>query len=784
MKTMKNVLMTAAALATLTTPALAWSKVSMQDFHFVSKTSQTVTTPTPPKAPEAPQTPKAPTAPTLPPKSPQAPQTPKTPELPKTPSGTAVQTIAKTAGFDPIILLDTIAPRNDKEAKINFKEGLFINDKNGGAYQLCGRVKKAQDLQLNNDGKAAIEINGKLFPMTVIGAPLNGDYSFCGTVDIHDLTDTDLDTKKEKHATLSKIFNNVLINLKNKKGLTKTVRHTIVNSEMRATKDVVHDGEVSLFMDNQGDEGDTMNDFMSHAINDLILSNESIFDGKAEDAFNKATQGTCNLEEMYENVQDDRNPLPWLVMQIAQGAYDFTHDLDGDETMWLCYDSFSIGDSDIQASFGDTEDDMVRIAGQIHNAQMRFDFRHSSNGFFTGYDLLESGDFVVNIGTIEIEAYVKNMRMEDGKFLSTLTIDHATLSGMDSKWENWYVNDVWYEGEDSDMDQLDEIVDGKIKSSRSFDEIEDKEIEKELSEDAVAMIFVPGSDLFEIVVDEVEVELPSSISNAYSKQDGYRTTENDGYFEIYQNHEMGIAVDDDLINHQIHLAVKDGKMDQTMTETLEDGSTVTVNFEVPVAPVVSFDGEEEYALRMDVANAEIVMVNSKNPVEMVYRADISTVLQMYSEGSGKLVNFILKESDIHLVSVKGPKAPDKLLESVMKQAINQMLAKTEEKLNSKLVEQMDAALGNMPMDICADLGGTGGNGSNNTLAVSLDLDWSETISKTDSCFKMSSTTETDVETGSYKSFYYGCNEEYEACVSEDEVYNYDYDTINSNPNYY
>ncbi len=691
------------------------------------------------------------------------------------PTATKTQTAPKPTGkvieFNPIILVDTIAPKKDKDAKLSFHNGIFINDADGGKYTVCGRVKKAQDLEINNRGRAVIEIDGKLNELETIPPATNGDYKFCGDIDVKDLGEVAPEAAQKK-ATLARFFNNFLINLKNKTGQTATERYTVVNSAERDTQDVIHDSEMEFILNNQGASGDRINDYLSHAVNDFVLSNQDKFEDKAEDAYDKATGGTCNLETIYNNIQDERGFFATVLMQVFETSYDITHDIDGDETMTLCFDSLEVGDSKLSVATGSDIESMFKISGSVKNIKVRLSFKHYSNGYFSGYTPLEEGTLVLNLGTVSTRAYAQNLDMRDGRFTGNLTVDYVSAASIDAYWEDWQTTDVWYETADSGMDALDEKLDEKFASGLYNDEMEDHAIDKEIDNTEMAILFAPDAKLFAMVIEDLEVETPSVISSFYSKQGGYRTTENDGTYTIYQNHEMSFALDDDLVNHQMHLMVKEGKLNITQTQAQDDGSTVTIKFAAPVAPVVSFDGEDEYAMRLDIANATLSMVNSKNPVTMEYRVDISTVLSMFAEGTGKFINFNLEDSDIHMVSVKGPKAPDKLIESAMKTMINQVLSKMEAAVNEKITTKLTQVMSSMPVNLCTDFDDVGGNGSGNYLAGSVDLAWENSIEKDDSCFKIKSTSSSNGSATAYDS---DCNPDEDDCS---------FDETEGEPNYY
>lgn len=661
------------------------------------------------------------------------------------------QPTGQNAGFTPVITIEKITNKENTSESYEFYNGIFIDDENGGDYQVCGLVKDAKDLQLNNQGKAFIEIDGKKFPLD---ATAGGRYKFCGNVTLKDQDgnlpgenrdrnepgkkDDKIDAQK---LTLAKFFNNFLVTLTNNKGQTARNRFTVINSESRAIDDNEHVDAVEIVLDAQGSANNNINDYLTHAARDFVLSNEELFGESVEDKYREVT-GSCNMDIMFDNLQDQKGWFASLLMQIFEGFYGLTHDIDGDEEMYLCYNDFEIGDSDLKVTLGDSDKKMINVSGGLKNVKLKLSFKHSSDGVFTDYHVLEQGTLVIKFGRIDIAGYAGGLGIDEGQMEGSFTIDSVKVTGGDAYWENWEVDDVWYETANSGMDEMDDKIDDKLAQGISSTEDEVKALDRELDNEELVIDFIPSAKNLVMLMETFTSELPEDLTSSYTKQDAYRSTSIGGAYEFAGHSEVGMAMDDDILNQMMLFKTLEGAFAKTMTQTMSDGKTATIKFKADIAPVITMGAadeietdEEGNALRMDLANAGLSIVIGNSPVPVEYAVDVAVALSMYDSGD-QIVAIDLEDSAISFIPLKGTPLPDKTVEQILVKAVNQMIEKMESVMNEQLADKMNTVFDSMPLDVCTDVNWVIGQGSDNFFAGVVDLSWSTGISRTDSCFKM------------------------------------------------
>jgi len=644
--------------------------------------------------------------------------------------------------FEPKVIIRTAAPKSDPKNTTSFVNGLFVNMPTGGEEQICGLVTNANDLQVVNQSKATIEINGRRFPLDYKAV---GTYSFCGDVLIKK-------QESEVHGVrknTSDVFNNFEIKLVSKTGGIFKDRYTIVNSASLPSETKSLDEPLHLILNNLGDEGEVIDDYLSHLANDYVLSNEELWTHKFAASFREKFS-SCNMEMMYDDATEDEDSW-WsqLYMTIFGDIYGLTHDINGNEIMFLCPQDIVIGGSDLTVSVGSTDDEMFVVEGTLSNVQVRFDFEHRFNSSLVyGTNVLEEGTLVINLGKVNISTTMRYLDVKDGEMNGEMLMDDIEISAVNAYWNNWKSYSYFGETTDSGMDEADDIIDEELSDGLTITpEESEKEIDRDLDGD-ISLDFVPGyiySNMFALIVEDLPVDVPANLSDDFSAQDDFIYSNNDGFYVLYNDRELGLALDDEMINQQLHFQTKQGKMNQEVTQTLPDGNTIKLTLTNSIAPVATFNGEDSYALRMDLANSKMVITSTKKDIQAEYRLDAAVKIAIATDEEG-IMDLSVNSSNITLVEIKTVKAPDKaLMDQLIKMAINKMVnEKLEPTLNNTLNDKIDSVLEGTAMDLCTDIVLTDMAGSNNYLTGSLDLIYNESISKSDDCMKAPET-DSDLE---------------------------------------
>ncbi len=641
---------------------------------------------------------------------------------------------ASKTPFNPRIAIDTLAPAREGGTPVPYHQGIFIDKPDGGRYRICGHILNAEGILLSNK-QAFASIDQTPYPLVPLQK--GAGYSFCGDIEIHALGD------ENGAETLSDLFNHFTVSVRGQDGSEVSERFSIINSPKRDTEDADHSGEVGLFLNNQGSSGDRANDYLSHALNDLVLSNPSLLDSAIEEKILAAVGGSTDLEKMYDAVMKKKasDPIAEFFASAFSLIYDLLYDIDGDETMTLAYRSASLSGSQLKTALGDTEDDMVRITGTLSHLKLYFDFRHTVDDYFMGKATLETATLVIDLGKITLDGSLRDLAVEDGRATGNIHMKSVRSDSINSWWENWKTYDVWWEGSDSGMDEFDNYIDEHFKNGFSpAVAIDEYEIDTALAEDSdLSLALVPDAMLFSMRLDPYEIEIPDDLNAKFSPQDGYRSTENEdieAIYEPHQNREIGLAIDDDLANHLLHFATKTGKFYFEKTVKDDGAKSLQMRLNAEVAPILFFDSAGEHAFRLEIANAALALTDPSSRKTATYRLDLSVDLDMFDDGSDQVVHFTLANHAIALIPLSGPKFPDALLERLAKNAINTMLSELESELNARIAKTLTGLEESLPFDPCTELGAIEANGAENALSAAIDLTWSSTVSASDSCFEL------------------------------------------------
>ncbi|MBF0103678.1 MAG: hypothetical protein HQK77_22490, partial [Desulfobacterales bacterium] len=585
---------------------------------------------------------------------------------------------------------------------------------------------------------------------------------------------------------------------------TARKRYTIIDSLSRNIDDMVHEVGFQFLLDNMNEEeGERINTFISHAVNDLVMSNNAIWEDTVDELFKELLNNSCDMGDLIDVLSDfkldsalkkldaklqartskddwETEPINtsqgtfegggatninkledlWydMVYSISAGiivakykllvdavvpfVYNLFYDLNNNEYLTLCFKSFSIGGSDLKLSFGDSWEEFFKIQGGIKNVRLAFEFKHTTDSWCRSgaqYFTMESGTLVINFSEISLEMLMKDPDTTDTTFKPVIEMKKVAASGISAWWENWVEDSLWCElSNNSGVYKIAEMINDKFKS---FEQTEfDTPAETEKSEtdpnDPKATL-TPGSDIFVMGMD-VENTMPETTSTAYTSQEKYYSSSTTA-LKIHPGHrELGFAMNDDVINQMMLFSVLEGKLFKDKEKVILN-QTVHYVLNTDVAPIVSFNVEEEKALRFDLANCSLVLSIPDMPEPMEYRLDISAVMSLYVAPSVGAVNFIVDQTDITAVPIRGPKAPDAVIEAISNDTITGIVDLLDEKFSTLITGMIDKLLKALPVNICIEISQIGAIGSGNFLSGSIDLSWSDEISTTDSCFNLSST---------------------------------------------
>ncbi|MBF0103679.1 MAG: hypothetical protein HQK77_22495, partial [Desulfobacterales bacterium] len=580
---------------------------------------------------------------------------------------------------------------------------------------------------------------------------------------------------------------------------TARKRYTIIDSLSRNIDDTVHEVGFQFLLDNMNEEeGERINTFISHAVNDLVMSNNAIWEDAVDQVFKELTNNSCDMEDWMNLLQTFKiesalkeldvklsaaiDKIDWVSEPInistssgdisirldeilydvlyAQAAgvitakyellfdeilpffYNLFYDLNNNEYLSFCFKSFSIGDSDLKLSFGDTWQEFFKIQGKIKNIRLVFEFKHTTDSWcrpsgqrFT----MESGSLNINLGEISLDMLIKDSDTTDAAFKPVIQMKKIGAYSISAWWENWTEDSLWCElSSDSGVYKLAEMLNENVSSFEKTDFGTPTETETtEADSGDPKMTITPGSDIFVMGMD-VENTMPTTTSTAYTSQEKYYSSSTTT-LKIHPGHrELGFAINDDVINQMMLFSVLEGKLFKDKEKIIQN-LTVHYVLNADVAPIISFNVEEEKALRFDLANCSLVLSIADIPEPMEYRLDISAVLSLYVAPSVGAINFIVDSTNITAIPIRGPKAPDAILEEISNETITGIIDLLDEKFSNLITGMMDKLLNSLPVNICIEVSQIGAIGSGNFLSGSIDLSWSDEISTTDSCFNLSST---------------------------------------------
>lgn len=688
------------------------------------------------------------------------------------------------------ILVDTIKSVESEQSE-SFYNGLFVNKADGGDFEICGRVQSSKlDPQNLN-----LDIDGQVVALTPTSST---SYSYCHITSV-DSQDDD------------RFFNNVFLQVQERNGATFAKRITLVNSSQRATTSNIHKEAAQIYLAQDDYYGDGA-DYLSHVVNDALYSQIDTISEKIAYQWYHEILPACNLIAAYNNAQEE---LHWFwdmwdafKMQLAEVVYYLIYDWNMNEGLYVCFEEITMDEPELQVSFGQTETYVkeecvwdesdidvpsemdthnhdsetdgtqptcdyetvtdesrsmgtnMRIDGTLRNVKARLKFKHTADNSQT----LEEGTMILSLGDVDLNASINDLDLTEGHLSGNLKVEHVETEEVEVYWEEFIQYDVYMEGENSSMEFFVEKINEKIQeeypNGLDVDHVSYSSINVETdSEGSVRFDSTP--EIFQLKVKEIQAEAPhgEQLTSLYSMQKGYRTTPSAAI--PYVSSDFGFAIDDDILNNQLHNMTKLGvfNYDSTQPQTggngLEvdlsqclsqsggsggSGSSSDIKLKVDVAPIMVFASTSSYDLDLQINNAKIT-VDSK----IKYSADIRTKIDIEDSGSsGDMIDLafnVYNKPDLDLyVLEKGIDIPsalerniEKMFDCVMQEVLDVAAEQTNEQANAAL----ETAFDTLPMDICTEVHFDGARARDGLLIVDLEFDWNDEISNTDACFESS-----------------------------------------------
>ena len=634
-----------------------------------------------------------------------------------------------TTPFEPNVVLKTIRDTSGKNNEIKFVNGIIINSPDGGAYEICGTVSNAPSLQMDAQKRTSVNIDGRPVFMKSVSKDL---YHFCGNINLKRQSAID----ENDHASM---FNNFVIMLVSQTGGVYKNRYTIINSENRPIEDNTHYEAVNIVL-NDTDTTNNISNYLSHFVNDFVLSNQSHWADMFKEKYMNMNDHSCDMSVLVENANDKQEGLlKQILMYVGESAYQFFKDIDNDESMTLCPSSLTISSSSLRLVPGQTPEEMFKLSGYISNLKLKFDFKHMAATDLPGqsYDryVAEDGVLVINLGKVELSGIISDLNIDEGITTGHVTVGNIKVSDIHSWWEDFVIYDHFGEINSSGMDQIDEKMNEKMKNGIASDKIMDTDINKQ-SDKTNSIAFQPAYiylSWLAMIFNEQTVDVPEGLTDAFSEQTGYISTENYGFYNIYNDYEIGFAIDDDMVNQNLLFKTKQGAFSRTGEKLTDSGKQITYDFNASVAPVLIPQGEDEYAMRFEFNNMDIAISELSSGLKGEYRMDL--MLKMaFGEGTVDApIALTVIESAINTVAIQTIPIPDKLLNKVFDKMISQIVEKMSVALNEQVKNKINKAMNASGMDLCTDIAIKSMNGSNNYLTGSVDLVYGS-ISSTDKCY--------------------------------------------------
>lgn len=698
--------------------------------------------------------------------------------------------ISPSAVTEPEIKVDYLI--DDYGQRIEFYNGLFVQEPDGATYFMCGHVENAYDLgaKTNKSGKKeiSININGNTYDLDPVGSSSTpSEYEFCGSFTIH--------AQDEDH-----IFNNVTLSVRdNQDGIHKK-RVTIVNSNAKSATETVYNKASRLFLHDNNSTGQT-EDYLSHMFNDLLYSNLDLINQKLRIKYKTDIIPDCDILQYYEDHQSEfiaEEDAWWKkgLLLIGDEAYQVLTDIDNDENLYLCLKEIEMSVPELEASFGhteykttthcadepdqgpasnpnlpayvidkledeecdsfetttnenQTEGQNLIISGYLKNVKVKFEFRHTANN---GADLSEEGTLVIDLHDVFVDMSMNNLDVTNGLLKGIFSVNEILADDIESSWEDFQSYDENWEVDGSGFYALPEKLNEEFNSLHETG-LGATWIETELETD-VSVMFQAKSDLFEMIIKETTVEDTSSHGKTYSEQVGFRTTANSttGYAEA----DFGFVLDDDILNHNFYNLTKKGKLyidtsdssqssgmnidvSQCASQNLPTGSSSNEpKLEISIAPIIQLSNDGQYDMVVDIANIYSVLSSDLiASVDMQMKMSINAA-QNQSENLMAVDLELTQDPKINVVVLEGapglPQDIEDKINDTFACIAHEMMNPLEEKISETLQTQIQNAFDSMPMDLCTDIGFYGIKAHGNNLVTELDFYWSDVIRQNDSCF--------------------------------------------------